>query len=151
MLRPVRLAGRLGQVPEQPYADALKNATREVRHWDELLYRLAAIRDDAARKDILDWIGRADIPGSPAERYAAVRDTLVAGYTPDEIFAKRVDELDYMLATLQDKIVEAEASGTLPAPKKMGAGSTPEAGISESCVLGGVSLLGLIVIPLLLD
>lgn len=50
------------------------------------------------------------------------------------------------------RISNAEDSGTLPAPKGLGAGSTPEEGTAlGKCLLGSMALLGLIVFPLILD
>jgi hypothetical protein len=142
----------MGQATVLPYEEALKDGTMAVRQWDDLLFRLAAVKDDGARGEILNWLGRADIPGSPAERYAVVRDALVAGFEPDEVFSKRVDDLVDKVSEMDTRIASAETSGTLPTPKRMGAGSTPEEGMALSkCLLGGVALLGLIVLPFVLD
>lgn len=143
---------RMGQGNPSPYEDAVRTAATQIRDWDSLLFRLAAVRDDDARMEILAWLGRADIPGSPAERYAAVRDTIVKGDHPDEVFANRVSQLDSMISDFDTMVSKAESSGTLPSPKRMGVGSTPEEGTTLSkCITGGVALLGLIVIPVLLD
>lgn len=147
----VRLA-QLGQAGPSPYEEAVRTGVREIRDWDALLFRLAAVSDDDGRTEILSWLSRADIPGSPAERYAAVRDTIVNGDQPDEVFANRVSQLDNMISDFDAMVSKAESSGTLPSPRRMGAGSTPEEGTTLSkCIAGGVALLGLIVIPLILD
>lgn len=155
-LGPVRLAGRarLGQTPEE----WLGRARAAVAEYDRLINNASAIADPEARGEILMWIGRTDVPGNPAERYAAVRmdvgEAEVSG--PAQIYAEnvarsRIGQLEKAVADLSERIANALNSyGTLPAPQ--GAGSvTQAAGISMMCVIGGVALLGLVIVPLLVS
>lgn len=156
VLGSVRLAARarLGQTPEE----WLGRARAAVSEYDRLINNASAIADPEARGEILMWIGRTDVPGSPAERYAAVRmdvgEAEVSG--PVQIYAEdmarsRIMQLENAVADLSERVANALNSyGTLPAPG--GAGSmTQAAGISTMCIIGGVALLGLIVVPLLVS
>jgi hypothetical protein len=112
--------------------------------------RLPLIENENVRGSILMWIGRTDIPGSPAERYKAVSDTISAGVPPDAIFTDRVERLKEIVGEFGTKVATAEeAYGTLSAANA--AGSTPEGGRGGLILAGGVALLGLIVVPLVLD
>ncbi len=145
----VRLAKALGQ---DDYSQAIADGQKAVAQFDALLSRLAMVKDDGMRGDILKWIGRSDVPGDPAERYKVVVDKLVSGAEPDDVFAKRVSDLKADVSELEAKVKDAESYGTLPAPKSMGADEVPDQGTHMGmCLAGGIALLGLIVVPLMLD
>lgn len=141
----VRLAGSMGQ--EDRSAD-IRRAMDLVGRYDALLSRLALAGDDAARGETVMWLGRADLPGSPAERYQVVVEALASeGPVDGTMFAKRLSDLNGVVEELDGRVSSAESSGTLPAPE-MGAGSTTEEGTPEGkCLAGGVALLGLFVLP----
>jgi hypothetical protein len=121
-----------------------------VRLYDDLLVRTSQIADPDARGQILAWLGRSDIPGSPAERYSAVSEALRSGQGPSDVLKNRVDQLAEITSEFEAKVVNAEeAYGTLSAAAA--AGSTPEASMGRLCFTGGVALLGLVIMPLLLD
>lgn len=156
VLGPVGLAGRarLGQTPEE----WLGRARAAVAEYDRLIKGASAIADPEARGEILMWIGRTDVPGSPAERYDAVRMDVgeAEASGPAQIYAdgvarSRIGQLENAVTDLSERVSNALASyGTLQAPG--GAGSmTQAAGISTMCVIGGIALLGLIVVPLLVS
>lgn len=135
---------RLGQ------ADLMEKGRQEVEAYDFLLGRVSMIADDTARGDILKWVGRSDMPGSPAERYKVVADALARAETEDGLLGDRVEQLRRVVTELGARVDNAESAyGTLSAPA--GAGSTPEAGMGGLCLAGGIALLGLVVIPLLLE
>lgn len=135
---------RLGQ------EDLLSKGRQEVEAYDFLLGRVSMIADDTARGDILKWVGRSDMPGSPAERYKVVADGVARSETEDGFFGDRVEQLRGIVTELGARVDNAErAYGTLLAPA--GAGSTPEAGTAGLCLAGGIALLGLVVVPLLLE
>ena len=145
----VRLAGAMGQTD---YSKSISDGQQAVAQFDALLSRLAVVKDDGMRGDILKWIGRSDVPGDPAERYKVVVDTLTSGAEPDDTFAKRVNDLKGAVSELEAKVKDAESYGTLPVPKSMGADEVPDQGTRMgTCLAGGIALLGLIVVPLLLD
>lgn len=145
----VRLASALGQAD---YSQAIVDGQKAVMQFDALLSRLAMVKDDDTRGEILKWIGRSDVPGDPAERYKVVVDKLVSGAEPDDVFAKRVDDLKGVVSEFDAKVKDAESYGTLPAPKSMGADEVPNQGTRMGmCLAGGIALLGLVVVPLLLD
>lgn len=118
-----------------------------VASYDDLMGRLSAIADDV-RGDILEWLGRTDVLGSPAERYQVVTEALSQGVEPDEVLRGRVGQLKAFVSEFAAKVKNAETYGTLPAATATG--GTPEASMNELCLTGGVALLGLVVVPLLL-
>jgi hypothetical protein len=125
-------------------------ASEAVALYDSLVARVSNIADEEGRGEILKWIGRADVPGAPAERYQVVRNGVASGEAPDGLFMDRVKQLKEINAELSAKVINAEkAYGVLSAPE--GAGSRPEAGMGGLCLAGGVALLGLVVLPLVLD
>ena len=136
---------RLGQETWWP-----DQAAKAVADYDRLVGRVAVIANEKARKEILDWIGRSDLPGSPAERYQVVSAALAAGVEADGMLEDRVNQLRAAVASLNAKVESAEtAYGTLSAVKA--AGSTSEADVRGLVISGSIALLGLIIAPLLLD
>jgi hypothetical protein len=126
-------------------------ARRLVAQFDDILRRVALISDADARGEILKTIGRADVPGAPAERYKVVSDALKAGAPADAILAQRVTQLEDMVGDLEGTVSGAEeAYGTLPAPEGTG-GAPGRAGTAARFVMGSVALLCLVVVPLALD
>lgn len=151
----LRLAGsRLGQAPSE---DWFTRARRAVLAYDKQIQDAALIADDSARGRILMWVGRADVPGSPAERYSAVvrditqAETQAAAGVYGQIGQDRVQQLEAANIELASKVSGAiEAYGALPASS--GAGGRSEAGGNSTlCIVGGIALLTLVVLPLLLD
>lgn len=126
-------------------------ARRLVAQFDDLLGRAALVADADSRGAILKAVGRADVPGSPAERYKVVSDALKSGATPDQMLQDRVSQLEEMVGQLDAMVSGAEqAYGTLPAPG--GAGGAPgRVDTAARFVMGGVALLCLVVVPLALD
>lgn len=123
--------------------------------WDALLARVSQIADADVRGQILQWVGRSDVPGSPAERYKMIVDDLSSQYSPANeqevgVLKKRLDLLKSYTGQLESQVKAAENSyGTLSAP--VGAGSTPERDMMMECLTGGIALLGLVILPLVLD
>jgi hypothetical protein len=123
--------------------------------WDALVSRVSQIANEGSQAEILDWIGRSDIPGSPAERYKMVVDDLNSKYSPstsEDItqLKSRLDTLKSYKSQLEATVKNAEQSyGTLSAPA--GASSTPERDMMMECVTGGIALIGLVILPLILD
>lgn len=145
----VRLVGgpRLGQTPEE----WLGRARMALAEYDRLLGEAATVADADARGEILKWIGRADVPGSPAERYAAVRGDTEGGAArfSEDLAQRRAAQLEDAVSELSARVSNAvEAYGALPAPGGAG-GTTQAAGRTAWCVTGGIALLGLVVVPLL--
>lgn len=137
----------LGQSP----GDWLARALRAVAEYDRLLKEAAAVADAEARGGILEWIGRADLPGSPAERYEAVRQDAVAGAGQfgEELAQRRVAQLEDVVSELSARVSGAIAAyGALPA---RGAGDAAEARTVALLFAGGLALLGLVIVPLLID
>lgn len=125
-----------------------------IQRWDALLSRVSQLADPGAREEILQWISRSDIPGTPAERYqvvvADIRNRITPS-TPSEavIVRDRLDSLNRHLGELEAMVNRVEtAYGLLPASTE--AGSRMERGMVE-CVSGGIALLGLVILPLILD
>lgn len=148
--RPVRMGQATSSAAWWP-AEGLSTA----QEWDALISRTSQIADADAKGEILKWVGRSDIPGSPAERYKVIVDDLNTSYSPAteaEVseLKNRLDLLKSYKSQLEAKVLNAEqAYGTLSAPA--GAGSTPEQDRMMECVTGGIALLGLIILPLILD
>lgn len=141
-------AGRLGQAQATDWTARAKAA---VTAYDSQLKAASTIADDGGRGAILMWIGRDDVPGSPAERYGAVLRDLAQSASAGDIGRQRIEQLESAVAEMASKVSTAlQTYGTLPASS--GAGSKPEfLGMSTMCVAGGIALLALVVIPLLLD
>jgi hypothetical protein len=120
-----------------------------VSTYEGLMARVPLIADADARGEILKWVGRADIPGSPAERYNAVSNGLVQGGIGDDVMRGRLDQLKAINAELSARVSNAgKAYGMLSAADA--AGSTPEAEMAGLCMAGGIALLGLVIVPLVL-
>lgn len=123
--------------------------------WDTLLSRVSQIANADAQGQILQWVGRSDVPGSPAERYQVIAEDLSSNYSPsgdEEVSAlmKRLDLLKSYTSQLEAKVRNAEQSfGALSASPE--ARSTPERDMMMECVTGGIALFGLIIMPLILD
>lgn len=126
-----------------------------VQAWDALLSRTAKLADKDAQTQILDWVGRSDTPSSPAERYQVVVNDINSQFSPStdtEVASlkQRLDQLKNFVAQLEAKVKAAEqSSGALPASSE--ARSTPEQNMMMECVTAGIALLGLIILPLVLD
>lgn len=126
----------------------LSDRTSEVlSKYDALVARASLIADDEARSELLEFIGSADVPGSPAERYVAAK-----GMTPNaDVQSERLLQLESDVSELERRVRDAEvAYGTLQVPS--GAGSMPgrERTVAK-CVLGGIALFTLALVPLFLD
>lgn len=126
-----------------------------VQGWDALIARVSQIANEGAQTEILKWIGRSDIPGSPAERYKVVADSLNTKFTPSTVsdisgLRKRLDFLETYKNELEARVNSAEQSYGLLAAST-GAVSTPEHDRTMQYVTAGIALLGLIILPVVLD
>lgn len=126
-----------------------------VQGWDALISRVSQIANQAAQSDILKWVGRSDMSGSPAERYKMVADDLNTKFTPStdaqiSELRKRLDVLESFKGELEARVKTAEQSYGLLAASP-GAVSTPEHDKMMQYVTGGIALLGLIILPVILD
>jgi hypothetical protein len=137
---------RMGQAP-----DWKERAWKAVDGYDTLVARAAGISDDAARSSILGWVGRTNVPGSPAERYNVVVADL-AGMPEPEMAMKRTEDLEDVVAEFETMVENALSSfGTIPKPSAGGVVS-PEGGLTtKGVIVGAVAVLGLIVLPLALE
>jgi hypothetical protein len=149
---------RMGQVaPAAPSAAAWwpTEGLSTVQAWDALIARVSQVANQGAQDEILKWVGRSDIPGSPAERYKVVADSLNTKFTPSTAsdiseLRKRLDSLETYKSDLEARVQNAEQSYGLLAASP-GAVSTPEHDRTMQYVTGGIALLGLIVLPFVLD
>lgn len=128
----------LGQTDEEWRARAQK----AIQDYDALVSELSSVPDDTARGEILKWIGRSDLPGAPAERYESLKMDLHRG----PMNPQKVGQLEEIVKEFGFKL---STSGLLPAPS--GAGSRTEVGVMTWCILGGIGLLSLVILPLLSD
>ncbi len=128
--------------PEEGYVAASR--------FDELLSRVALLADDGTRGDILKYVGRSDIPGSPAERYQTIVNSLGGEPLDPEILRDRLNDLNVALSEIEARVKNAEtAYGTLPASAE--AGGTSDGGKMGACFAGGVALLSFVILPIILD
>jgi hypothetical protein len=81
-----------------------------VEGWDEWLGRAAGIRDDRLREEVIAWVGRSDVPGSPAERYQKVVDDLRSPSADPERAETRVKQLENQVDLLKSRVLKAELS-----------------------------------------
>lgn len=144
---------RLAQTPAQ---DWLPMAQAAVKKYDQLLQVASRIANADARGQVLLWLGRADVPGSPAERYTAVvRDISQAQVSGWEAVYGTESPIARDRAWQLEKIVEefgSRVTGYDLLPASTEAGSTSEFwDKSTLCVAGSIALLALVVVPLLLD
>lgn len=118
--------------------------------WNQLLDRTSQIGNAAARSEILDWISRSDVPGTPAERYDAVAKDVQEGAFVTPVAQQRIVDLENMARTLETKVKNAEtAYASIATPDQPGMvvdfrGAFTPTGF----VLGAVVILGLLVVPL---
>lgn len=119
--------------------------------YDELLGRISNIGNEAARNELLSWISRSDVPGTPAERRKTVGEDLANPGVGVDTQIKRVGDLEEMNKALEAKVKAAElAYASVQNPKE---GQVKENGMftTTGIVLGAVSLLGLLVVPLMVS
>lgn len=143
----------LGQTADQ----WLARARTAMADYDALLQETSTVRDENARGEILEWLGRADVLGSPAERYAVAREdvrqaemTGSSAIYSGEVSTQRVEQLEKVVSDFASKVASAIATfGSLPVPD--GAGSATKSGVTTQCVTGGIAFLGLVVLPLVLN
>jgi len=148
---------RMGQSAPAPAAPLWwpSEGLAAVQAWDALVARLAKVQNPDAQKEILAWIGRSDTPGSPAERYQVVADDVRTNYSPltqEQVDAlrRRVDQLEANASEFEARVKNAEqAYGVFVASTE--APNMPEHDMMMECVTGGIALLGLVIMPLLLD
>jgi hypothetical protein len=150
---------RIGQAaPAAPVSSAAwwpSEGLASVQAWDALISRVSKITNPDVQQEILQWIGRSDIPGSPAERYEVVVNDVTSKFTPttDEQIASlqnRLDQLKANTSQLEAKVKNAEqAYGVFVASTE--APSMPDHDMMMECVTGGIALLGLVIMPLILD
>lgn len=161
-LRPrvVPLAGSIFNVfPSSPVlgqqdaADYVTRAQAAVAQYDDLLKRISNIGDKAAQDELLNWISRADVPGTPAERRKTVGEDLVnPGLAANSyVGMKRAGDLEEMNKLLEAKVKKAE--GAFPSvsnPNAPGQVKINNVFTPTGIALGVVSVLGLLVVPLML-
>jgi hypothetical protein len=140
---------RLGQTPDE----WLRRAREAVANFDDLLAELAHVADDTARGQILMWIGREDVPGSPAERYKVVVEDLERGeaaYT-EEIPVKRVEEIERAVDDLYQRVAGAgRAYGLFPGAEGAEKPRMTPMPMMTAFVLGSIVFIGLAV-PFLIE
>lgn len=140
---------RLGQAE----AEWMRRAQEAVGKYGALLKRTGEISDAGVKAGILEWLGRPDVPGAPAERNRAVSEDLAAKVPLTEVSAKRVTDLEDAVREFEMRVTDAEAThGTAnplnqPVQTASPAGALTPAGFA----LGMVGILGLLVVPLLIE
>lgn len=119
--------------------------------YDELLGRISNIADEAARNELLAWISRSDVPGTPAERRKVVGEDMATPGVGIDTQIKRVGDLEEMNKTLEAKVKVAEAA--YPSVQNPKEGQIKQNGVftTTGIVLGVVSVLGLLVVPLIVS
>lgn len=148
----VQIRKTLGQTAEEWKV----RAEKAVLAYDHFIEKTATIQNQEAIDGITEWIGRADMPGSPEERRIAVGMDLDESKASEAVYGtdmatQRVKQLEDMVLQFEARVDSAlQTYGSLPAPS--GAGSrTEEVSATMLCITGGIGLLGLIVIPILLE
>jgi len=126
-------------------------AQKAVLKYEDLSKKVDSIQDTEKAADILAWMGPFETPGSPAERYQAVKTDIAEDTSWTEMGIERIKQFEGMVADLEGKVNFAmETYGSLPAPDGAG-GQTEEASATMLCITGGIGLLGAIVLPLFLE
>lgn len=146
-------APKMGQQSAYPWWPS--EAASTVQAWNGLISRAALIADSDARGKLLSWVGRSDVPGSPAERYQAIAEDISGKYQPltdsdAGLLRQRLDLLNSYKSELEARVKNAEqAYGVLTASAEVV--SNPERHRMMICVAGGIALLGFIILPLVLE
>lgn len=145
-----RSLGQAGEVSDR--------AQKAVDRYAELLAKAATLADEKVYQELLTWTGRDDMPGSPAERNLSVlRDIQESQTTGPAVFQTeqasiRVNQLEAIVTKLEGKVNFAlQAYGSLPAPGERAGGKLEGVSMATWCAIGGIALLGLVIMPLLLD
>lgn len=140
----------VGQAVDSPAFQARGRAA--ISEFDSLLSRTGAIANDGARQEILDWVGKPEVPGTPAERYQVVNSDLAGGTASSAIFGKRVQDLEDAVLGLRPKVAQAESAyGTITGTNQGAIAGAEGALTGKGIFLGVVAILGLVVVPLSLD
>lgn len=139
---------------QQDTASYMARAQVAVTKYDALLGRVANIGNEAARNEMLTWISRSDVPGTPAERRNVVAQDLAnsgVGTTLDTL-AKRISGLEEINNTFEAKVkVNEQAYPSVQNPKESGQVKVEGVFTKTGIVLGVVSVLGLLVVPLMVS
>jgi len=138
---------------QQDAADYVARAQAAIAQYDDLLKRIANIGDKATQNDLLSWISRADVPGTPAERRKIVGEDLVNPPLAANSYTgmKRVGDLEEMNKLLDAKVKKAEASfPSISNPNAPGQIKLNNVFTPTGIALGAVSILGLLVVPFML-
>lgn len=104
-----------------------QKAKAETAKFESILTRAAKIANKTAREEVLAWVGKSDVQGSPAYRYASVMSDLrddVEAFTPPNYDAykvsrrrDRVTELADVNKSFEPRVNQAIAvNGELPEP-----------------------------------
>jgi hypothetical protein len=107
-----------------------QKAKAETAKFAGLLERTAKVANRTAREEILGWLGKSDVRGTPAYVYASVMSDIaenVEAYSPPNYDAyqvsrrrERVAELDSVNKDFERKVNQATATyGELPEPVKI--------------------------------
>ena len=137
-------------------ADWYLRATKAIAKFDDLLMRTATIANLPTRDTILNWVGRANVAGTPAYKYAALKadlDQNVNNFTPPNTNAFLVGGRQTLVEVLEDadtayenKVIDAEnAYGTLAQPALIDRGAIlgkSDAGKWILPVIVGVAAIG---------
>jgi hypothetical protein len=105
----------LGQA-EQALADFERRSLEAIAKYQALLKRAALVKDDKVRGGIVNWIGSASVPGSPADRYQHVKDESDQGAPWDEIRTGHLDDLEAVNQEFETRVQEGEKSGVILGP-----------------------------------
>jgi len=87
-----------------------ERAQAAVTKYQSLMARLNDVNNAEAQLEIRNWLGDSNTPGTPAERYGVVEADLMAGQPDPTLQAKRVSDLESLLADFESRVAGAEAA-----------------------------------------
>ena len=145
MIPTLNVLGRhaLGQAP----GEWSRRAWSAVTTFDELMAQSAHINDESARGEIMSWVGRSDVPGSPAERYLKVVTDI--DEDPERVYAsemeqRRVVDLEAAVSEFHQRTTEAANTyGLLPGSADVARPPAVPPRALPTFILASIAVLGL--------
>jgi hypothetical protein len=119
-----------------------------ISRYQALVARAALIKDDVARKSILDWIGNGSVPGTPSERFRFVQEDLSANAPWDEIRTGHLDDLEAVNSELETRVANGEKSGSYSPSGVLSLVDAQGKLTGTGVGLVALGILALIVVPL---
>lgn len=107
------VSARLGQATIPALSELERRTGEAIAKYQALISRVASIKDDKTRSEILGWIGDGSLPGSPSDRFRHVKDESDQSAPWDEARTGHLDDLEAVNTSLETRVVNGEKSGVI--------------------------------------